>query len=155
MFNSWFYFSYDRHQNLRTSLFWVFRKKKPLPARFLVKFIACTINCAGKLICLRACLNKRYRAGLIDTPNKGHCDAWFKSKKSTHQLTNFLVKSKKPCFQSIFGHYPQNEIFYQISVSINFSYVKVKMLYMINHIWFVRLSCCFKKIRNVNTNVVF
>ena len=125
------------------------QEKKLLPARFLVKFVARVVSCASRLICLRACLHKRYRAGLIDTPNKGPCNAWFKSKKCAHQWTNFFVKSKKSCFQSIFGHYPQNEIFFQISVSINFSSVKVKMHYMINYIWFVRLSCCFKKIRDV------
>ena len=128
------------------------QKKKTFASAIFGK-ISCMHDQLRWQIDLPACLPEQ--AGLIDTPNKGHCDAWFKSKKSTHQLTNFLVKSKKPCFQSIFGHYPQNEIFYQISASINFSYVKVKMLYMINHIRFVRLSCCFKKIRNVNTNVVF
>ena len=46
------------------------QKKKLLPARFSVKFVvACAINCAGKLICLRACLHKRHRVGLIDKPD--------------------------------------------------------------------------------------
>ena len=42
-------------------------KKKLLPTWFLVQF-ACTINCAGKLICLCACLHKCDRAGLNDKP---------------------------------------------------------------------------------------
>ena len=33
-------------------------------------YVACAINCAGKLICLRACLHERDRGGLIDKPLK-------------------------------------------------------------------------------------
>ena len=32
-------------------------------------YVACVINHAGKLICLRACLHMRNRVGLIDKPN--------------------------------------------------------------------------------------
>ena len=31
-------------------------------------YVACAINCAGKLICLRACLHKQDRMVLIDKP---------------------------------------------------------------------------------------
>ena len=39
MFNSWFYFFYDRHKNLRRRLFWVFRKKETFAYVFSVKFV--------------------------------------------------------------------------------------------------------------------
>ena len=53
---------------LRTSLFRVFRKKETFAWVIFGKvcYVACANNCAGKLICLRACLHKRSRAGLID-----------------------------------------------------------------------------------------
>ena len=44
----------------------------------------------------------------------------FKPQKGTHQWTNFFVKSKKHHFWGIFGHYPQNEIFFKKSSSITF-----------------------------------
>ena len=46
--------------------------------------------------------------------------ASFTSKKSTHQWTKFFAKSKKHHFWGIFGHYPQNEIFFKKSGSVTF-----------------------------------
>ena len=43
-------------------------KKKPLPARFSIKFVASTINRTGKLICLHACLHEHDCMGLVDKP---------------------------------------------------------------------------------------
>ena len=39
----------------------------------------------------------------------------------------------------------------------NFSNIKAKIYYMINHIWFVRISCFIKKseMYNVNINMIF
>ena len=57
------------HKNLRTSQFWVFRKKETSACpNFGNTYIACTINHPGKLICLCACLHKHNCAGLIDKP---------------------------------------------------------------------------------------
>ena len=54
LFNSWFYFSYDRHKNLRTSLFWVFRKKETFASAIVSKicYVACVINWYA---CMPAC----------------------------------------------------------------------------------------------------
>ena len=52
--------------------------------------------------------------------HKGHCGAWFKSKKSTQQTLFCFAKCKKPYFCGVFGYYPQNEIFSQKSGSVSF-----------------------------------
>ena len=41
-----------------------------------------------------------------------------------HQSTIFSVKSKKPYFWSVFGHYHQNEIFSQKSCSLSFLHLR-------------------------------
>ena len=67
-----FNFLIDRRKNLRTSLSWDFRKKETFARATFGKiyYVASAINRAGKLICLRACLHDRDRAGLIDKPDK-------------------------------------------------------------------------------------
>ena len=58
------------HKDLRTSLFWVFRKKETFVCAIFDKicYIACVINRADKLIYLRACLHERDCTGFIDKP---------------------------------------------------------------------------------------
>ena len=50
--------------------------------------------------------------------------ASFKTKKSRHQWTNFSVKSKKHHFWGIFGHYPQNEIFFKKFGFVSFLHLR-------------------------------
>ena len=64
LFNSWFYFPYDRHKNLRTSLFWVFKKKK-LPVWFSVKFVMLPMRSIVPATCLHNC----HCTGLIGKPS--------------------------------------------------------------------------------------
>ena len=52
--------------------------------------------------------------------HKGHYGAWFKPKKSTYQWTTSFVKSKKPYFGGVLGHYRQSEIFSQKSGCASF-----------------------------------
>ena len=61
-------FSYDRHKNLRKSLLWVLRKKETFDCAIFDKtcYVACTINCACKLICLSAWLHEHNHTSLID-----------------------------------------------------------------------------------------
>ena len=65
-----FNFLIDKHKNLRASLSWDLRKKETFACAIFGKicYVACAINRAGKLICLRACLYERGRTGLIDKP---------------------------------------------------------------------------------------
>ena len=55
-------------KKLRTSLFWVFRKKETFACAIFNKtsYVAWVINHAGKLICLHACLHECNHVGLID-----------------------------------------------------------------------------------------
>ena len=56
LFNSWFYFCYDRHKHLRACLFWVFRKKETLADAIISKicFVDCVINCTDMSACISA-----------------------------------------------------------------------------------------------------
>ena len=67
-----FNFLIDRHKNLKTSLSWDFRKKETFACAIFGKiyYVTSAINRAGKLICLRAFLHKRDRAGLTDKSDK-------------------------------------------------------------------------------------
>ena len=64
-------------------------KKKLLPARFSVKFVACANNRAGKLICLRARLPARARS------RASHWQAWLitsEIKLISFPKSQFLIK---------------------------------------------------------------
>ena len=65
---SWNTFSYDTQKLKNKSLLSLEKKETFACAIFGKSYVAYAINRAGKLICLRACLHKRDRAGLIDKP---------------------------------------------------------------------------------------
>jgi len=56
--------------------------------------------------------------------SKKDYSASFKTKKLTHQWTKFRSKSKKLYFGGIFGHYPQNEVFFKKSRSVSFLHLR-------------------------------
>ena len=70
MFSSIHDFTFLMTHKLRTSLFWVFRKKESFASTIFGKncYVACVINCARKFISLPACLHECKRMGLIDKP---------------------------------------------------------------------------------------
>ena len=63
-------------QKLSTSLFKSWEKRYIFACMISSKicYVACTINHAGKLICLCAYLHEHNRVGLIDKPVRGHPD---------------------------------------------------------------------------------
>ena len=61
-------------------------------AIFSKTYVACAINHAGKLICLRACLRERNCSGLIDQPEQAH---YFKLSLALLSSSGILFTKKK------------------------------------------------------------
>ena len=140
MFNSWFYFSYHRHKNLRTSLFWVFRKKENFASMIFGKFcyVACTINHIGKLICLCICLHKHYCAGLVDKPAFG---------SGQKTPSNFLNLLKYSNFKKAFLRFFYQEIWNNEYANIfdHISEFLPRITWNIRFYWVRLYSCILQK----------
>ena len=74
-------------------------EKKKLACAIFDKicYVACAINRAGKLICMRACLHERDRAGLIDKPEVFNRRFGFKMKDC--YVLYYFMAGNRPNFQ--------------------------------------------------------
>ena len=61
-------FFYGRHKNWWTCLLWVLMEKRTSAWVIFSKicYVACVINCTGKMVCLHVCLHECNRTGLTD-----------------------------------------------------------------------------------------
>ena len=87
---------------IKGQVFWVSRKKETFASVIFSKicYVVCTINCAGKLICLCACLHEHNCTGLTDKLELPDLSClrkieWWKTKIFT-QLPNQIMQFFKP-----------------------------------------------------------